>query len=268
MMKRIVPGLLIAGFWLLLLLKGPTQLFCFVVIVIVLLGVDEYVKMADPRPLPLAERWLINLVISLPVFGACFVPGPSILPVSLIASFSALTCYFLYRYKDIADCYNLFCRHVFGCMYLGILGAYVIFLRYLPEGGSWLIIASAITASSDTGAYFVGRAYGKRKLCPNISPNKTIEGAAGGIISGVLAALIFASLLLQDHNWIFLCLSATVLCVVGIAGDLTESIIKRGTGTKDSGKCLGGHGGILDRVDSLLFVCPVLYYLLIFPVVG
>jgi phosphatidate cytidylyltransferase len=110
----------------------------------------------------------------------------------------------------------------------------------------------------------VGRTWGRRKLCPDISPNKTLEGAAGGVIAGTLGGLLFSLLLLPSVNVVFIIVAAVILTVTGIIGDLTESIVKRGTGTKDSGKCLGGHGGILDRVDSLLFVGPLFYYLLVF----
>lgn len=266
-MKRIVPGLLIAGFWLLLLLKGSIQLFCIIVLLVVLVASDEYVKMADGREKTLLERLLLSVLLAIPVFVICLSPELSTLPFGILCSFAGLTCYFLYQYKNIEDSYSLYCRLVFGSLYIGLLGAHLILLRFLPEGGSWLIIASAITASSDSGAYFVGRAIGKRKLCPNISPNKTVEGAVGGVFFGLLASVVFGLLLLPEINWFFLIGATVILTIVGIVGDLTESIIKRGTGTKDSGNCLAGHGGILDRVDSLLFVCPVLYYFLVFPVV-
>ncbi len=266
-MKRIVPGLLIAGFWLLLLLLGSIQLFCFIIVLIVLMATNEYVKMADPRNISLSERWMINIILALPVVVTCLSPNSRTLLPAILTSFLALTCYFLYRYKNIVDSYSLFCRLVFGVIYIGVLGAHLVLLRFIPDGGSWLIIASAITACSDTGAYFVGREIGKRKLCPNISPNKTVEGAVGGVLSGLLGAVIFAVLLLPKFDWFFLIVSAVFLGMVGIIGDLTESIIKRGTATKDSGSCLAGHGGILDRVDSLLFVCPILYYLLVFLVI-
>lgn len=266
-MKRIVPGLLIAGFWLLLLLIGSIQLFCFIIVLIVLMAANEYVKMADARNMTLPERWLLNVMLAAPVVVTCLSPETSALLFAILGSFLALTCYFLYRYKNIVDSYNLFCRLVFGELYVGVLGAHLVLLRFVPEGGSWLVIASAITACSDSGAYFIGRAIGKRKLCPNISPNKTVEGAVGGVLSGLLGAVLFAVLLLPTFNWFFLIGAAVFLAIVGIVGDLTESIIKRGTATKDSGSCLAGHGGILDRVDSLLFVCPVLYYLLVFPVI-
>lgn len=265
-MERIVPGLLIAGFWLLLLLIGSTQLFCFIIVPIVLLAANEYLKMADARSVTLPERWLLNVILAAPAAFACLSPNTTTLVLAILGSFFALTCYFLYQYKNIIDSYDLFCRLVFGLFYIGVLGAHLVLLRFLPEGGSWLIIASAITACSDSGAYFVGRGIGSMKLCPNISPNKTVEGAVGGVLCGLLGAVFFALLLLPGFNWFFLIGAAVLLGIVGIAGDLTESIIKRGTATKDSGSCLAGHGGILDRVDSLLFVCPVLYNLLVFPV--
>jgi phosphatidate cytidylyltransferase len=265
-MERIVPGILIAGFWLLLLLKGSIELYCFIIVLIVLVAANEYVKMADVRTMSPIERWLLNIILSTPVIATSISPSISVLLLSILAAFLGLTCYLLYRYKDIIDGYNLFCRLVFGEVYVGVLGAHLVLLRFLPDGASWLIIASAITACSDSGAYFIGKAIGKRKLCPNISPNKTVEGAVGGIFFGLLGAVIFALLLLPVINWLFLIGAAIILAAAGIAGDLTESIIKRGTATKDSGHCLAGHGGVLDRVDSLLFVCPILYYLLVFPV--
>jgi phosphatidate cytidylyltransferase len=265
-MKRVVPGVLIAVFWFLLLLEGSARLFCVVAVVIVLVAADEYLKMADVRRLSFFERLILSISLAAPVAFTCIYPQLAVLPPALLFSFLTLTCYFLYRYRNIPDSYALFCRLVFGLLYIGFLGAHLVLLRFIPDGGSWLIIGTAITACSDTGAYFVGRSIGKNKLCPNISPNKTIEGAIGGIVAGVMAAAGFALILHPPFTWTFLLIAAVFLSLVGIIGDLTESIIKRGTGTKDSGTLLAGHGGILDRADSLLFVGPVLYYLLLLPV--
>ncbi len=263
MKNRVVPGLLIAGLWLLLLAKGSTALFCLIVALIVLGAADEYLQMVDGGKSLLLDRCILNICLATPVLVTCLVPDIRHLPLALLLSYFTLVCYFLYRYKDREDSYDFFCRLAFGVFYIGLLGAHLVLLRFLPEGSSWLIIGTAITAGSDSGAYFVGKAIGQTKLCPNISPNKTVAGAVGGVFSGLAAAVGFAVLLLPVVNWLFLLSAAVVLSLVGIAGDLTESIIKRGTGIKDSGRCLAGHGGILDRVDSLLFVGPVLYYLLI-----
>lgn len=262
-MKRIVPGLFIAGFWLLLLLKGSVLLFGIVVVVVVLVGCDEYVRMVSGGEQKTTERLFLNFTLAIPVVGVCIFPQISALPLFTILSFFILTGYFFTKYKFFEDSYLRFCRLVFGLIYVGLLGSHLVLIRYLPEGGAWLVVVSAITACSDSGAYFVGRAIGKHRLCPSISPNKTIEGALGGVVAALIGAVFFASVLLPVVNWPFLFFSTILLSGVGIAGDLTESIVKRGTGTKDSGKCLAGHGGVLDRVDSLLFAAPVLYYLIV-----
>jgi len=262
-MKRIVPGLFIAGFWLLLLLKGSVLLFSIVVVVVVLVGCDEYVRMASGEEQKTSERLFLSFTLAIPVAGVCIFPQITVLPLFTILSFFILTGYFFTKYSFFEDNYLRFCRLVFGLIYVGLLGSHLVLLRYLPDGGAWLVVVSAITACSDSGAYFVGRAIGKHKLCPSISPNKTIEGALGGVVAALLGVVLFASVLLPVVNWPFLLFSTILLSGVGIAGDLTESIVKRGTGTKDSGKCLAGHGGVLDRVDSLLFAAPVLYYLIV-----
>jgi phosphatidate cytidylyltransferase len=267
-MKRIVPGLLIAGLWLLLLLIGSAPMFSYIIIIIVLIGADEYIRMAFTTIPSALDRCVLNGIVALPAAVTCVKPLPSVLLPALIVSFALTVAYFLYRYRTLDDCYSLMARIVMGVFYIGVLGAHVILLRALPDGASWVLIATAITASSDSGAYFAGKNFGKKKLCPNISPNKTIEGAVGGIVCALIAAVTFALVLLPSFNIFSLVAVTAILTVIGIAGDLTESIIKRGTDTKDSGRCLAGHGGILDRVDSLLFVAPVLYYFLIFSVLS
>jgi phosphatidate cytidylyltransferase len=264
MKKRVVPGFIIAGLWLLLLVKGSPLLFCFIAVLIVVLAADEYLRMVDSRNIHFLERWLLDSCLAAPVAITCLYPGPETLTPAVLISFLVAICYFFFRYKDIEDRFNYFCRLNLGIFYIGFLAAHLVLLRFLPEGSAWLIVGTAITAGSDTGAYFVGKTFGSRKLCPNISPNKTIEGAVGGVLAGLAAGVVFAFLFLASINWLFVVASSVLLSLVGIVGDLTESIIKRGTGTKDSGNCLAGHGGILDRVDSLLFVGPVLYYLLVF----
>ena len=152
---------------------------------------------------------------------------------------------------------------ILGVLYVVFLGGHLVAVRTgfnQPLSADLLSFFFLVLMGSDTGAYYVGRALGKHKLAPTISPGKTWEGVAGGIA----ASLILAT---TAHYWFFpelplkLALPlAAVMTVLGILGDLTESALKRGAGTKDAAKLLPGHGGILDRLDSLLFNAPLIYY--------
>ena len=127
-----------------------------------------------------------------------------------------------------------------------------------PYGSRWLMLALAIVWAADTGAYFVGRKFGKRKLSPRISPNKTVEGMVGGAVAGMVVAVAAAPLAgatLQQLPAVAL----VAACTVGfsVVGDLFESLLKRHVGAKDSGDLIPGHGGVLDRIDSVLAALPV-----------
>ena len=115
---------------------------------------------------------------------------------------------------------------------------------------------------NDTGAYLVGSRWGKRRLAPSISPKKSVEGSIGGHLLVLLSAVILRLLLFPELSWLRILLIATVVAVFGTIGDLFESSLKRQAGVKDSGKLIPGHGGILDRIDSLLLAVPAVYLLL------
>lgn len=146
-----------------------------------------------------------------------------------------------------------------GVFWVGLAIAHAIMLRELPHGGGVLASVLVGTFAADTGAYFGGRAMGRRKLAPSISPNKTVEGLAFGVFSGVLAVWIAG----WYQDWMAgtdaLILGAAV-AVVAPLGDLFESFIKRDVGTKDTGTLFGAHGGALDRLDAVLFTLIVGYY--------
>ncbi len=152
---------------------------------------------------------------------------------------------------------------ILGVMYIVLLGGHLVAVRVgfnQTLAAHLLSFFFLVIMGSDTGAYFTGRSFGRRKLAPKISPGKTWEGAAGG----VLASLLMATL---AHFWFFTELPlklalplAAVMNALGVIGDLTESALKRGAGAKDTAQILPGHGGLLDRLDSLLFNAPVLYY--------
>jgi phosphatidate cytidylyltransferase len=169
---------------------------------------------------------------------------------------------------------------VLGVLYVVLLGGFLVAVRtgfpevFAPEEAYWvperfidktlsthlLAFFLLVLMGSDTGAYYAGRAFGRRKLAPKISPGKTWEGAAGGMLASLLAAAV-------AHFWFFPELAlgaalplAAVMNVLGVVGDLSESALKRGANAKDAAQILPGHGGFLDRLDSLLFNAPLLYY--------
>jgi phosphatidate cytidylyltransferase len=148
----------------------------------------------------------------------------------------------------------------FGVVYLGVLPVSLALLhRDAAHGSVWVCAAIAVTFANDTGAYFAGRAFGRHKLYPAISPAKTVEGALGGLAGGV-GILLLGHATLTPTLTIADCLAIGIpAAVLGPMGDLVESLLKRAAGVKDSGRLLPGHGGMLDRVDALLFVAAWAY---------
>jgi phosphatidate cytidylyltransferase len=152
---------------------------------------------------------------------------------------------------------------ILGVVYVVLLGGHLVALRVGFQqqlAGHLLSFFFLVLMGADTGAYYTGRAIGTHKLAPTISPGKTWEGVAGGLVAGLALAAV-------AHFWFFRELPlkwtlplATVMVALGILGDLTESALKRSAGAKDAAKILPGHGGVLDRLDSLLFNAPLIYY--------
>ncbi|WP_163536827.1 phosphatidate cytidylyltransferase [Gracilibacillus sp. YIM 98692] len=150
---------------------------------------------------------------------------------------------------------------ILSSIYVGLGFYYLIETRFVENGLVYTFYAILVILSTDTGAYFFGRAIGKKKLWPKISPNKTIEGAVGGILTACVVTLIFQHFFpFHDSLWLLLMVTMTASLFAQI-GDLVESAIKRHYEVKDSGNVLPGHGGILDRFDSWLFVFPLLHFI-------
>jgi phosphatidate cytidylyltransferase len=161
---------------------------------------------------------------------------------------------------------------VFGVIYVAFLASHIVLLRELPLligvpyalGSSFVFLAFVVTWSSDTGAYFIGTLFGRHALLPRVSQRKTREGAVGGVVFAVLGALVakatFAKYLATGEAVLLGVLGS----LIGLAGDLVESMMKRDVDIKDASGTIPGHGGVLDRFDSLLFTAPFIYYILKF----
>lgn len=152
---------------------------------------------------------------------------------------------------------------VVAILYIGGLLSYGLQLRGLEQGFFWLLLGLLVTFASDTGAYFVGRALGRHKMAPRLSPGKTWEGALGGLVAASAASVLLVWLLRLGPTPLVAAGLGLALSFAAQLGDLGESFMKRAAGAKEAGGLIPGHGGVLDRLDSLLFVFPVLYYAVI-----
>jgi phosphatidate cytidylyltransferase len=149
---------------------------------------------------------------------------------------------------------------VAAVLYLGGLASHFVLVRELPDGRDWLLVVLFTVWTTDTGAYFVGRAIGKHRMAPAVSPGKTWEGTVGGQIAGLAAVAVLDAVLDLPLGLADVVALGVLLPAVGQIGDLAESWLKRRLGIKDSGFLIPGHGGLADRLDSLLFAAPALYY--------
>ncbi len=153
-----------------------------------------------------------------------------------------------------------------GVTYVGFLGSHLVPLRDLDDDGDWVLLAVFSTFAADTAAYFVGRTIGRTRITPAISPGKTLEGTIGGLVVGFAAVFVLNWITGLDADREDLIPLALLLPFVAFIGDLAESLIKRGAGVKDTSELIPGHGGFLDRLDSILFTTPLVYYFVIWAI--
>lgn len=248
----LVPALIYGGQPAVWVIAGLAMLIC----------VDEYCRMAFPGDLGPSRIWLGLGCLSM--FGSAATLGSTALvPVGLVVLLATMIYSTLRPGPELAGAADRLGRTLVGLAWVGGLFCFFPLIRAQADGLAWIFVALAIPWLGDTGGYFAGRAFGRRKLYPRISPKKTWEGFVGGIILaplGVLAVRWVALPTLPPGHAVALGAGLGALAVVG---DLAESMMKRAFDVKDSGRIMPGHGGLLDRVDSVLFVAPSLYLYLI-----
>ena len=241
------------------LFLGPPWLAVALVAVAVLLGMWEFMGLMTARglvPEPITGALALAAVFTQVAYGW---PAFSLWPLVALLAVAAL----LWQKGEFGERVSASAGTLLGAVYLGGLGGAMAGLALLPPvtAGPWrVVMLLAIMMVADSSAYFAGRALGRHKMAPAISPGKTWEGAAAGLLGGVLGALGVRALGLPALPPLDTALLGAVVAALGAAGDLAESLLKRWAGVKDSGHLFPGHGGMLDRLDSLLFGAPVLYY--------
>lgn len=265
MKQRIITGVIAGAVFLGLLLLNNPIYFELLVAVLVIIAMQEMFKMAKLHLLSFEGilSTLAALSLALPF-------GQSWLGINIDRGFGLFTLFLFIMLTGMVLSKGSYSFEDVGFPFLSAFYVGIGFQNLLSAknaGIAIVFLALFIVWSTDIGAYFIGKNFGKNKLLPAVSPNKTIEGSLGGILCAVLVALIMYFLYnkeLPDLGYLKLILFTIIFSIVGQIGDLVESSIKRHFGVKDSGKLLPGHGGILDRFDSLIFVFPIMHILGLF----
>jgi phosphatidate cytidylyltransferase len=243
-----------------LIVIGPPTLLYLLVLLVTFFGLREYYTLVFPHS-KRVERFVgtgLGLILPIIIFFG------NTTDFSFFFVLFLLSIFFMSTSKNppsiIADLGIM----LFGIFYIGFLLSYVCLVRNMTDGRLWVLFLFTTVWAGDISALFSGFFFGRHKLYPKISPNKTYEGLAGAIIGSVIIALTYAMLFIPDLKKGVSILLGIGLGVLGQFGDFTESMLKRSAQVKDSGALIPGHGGMLDRLDSLLFSAPFLYYFLLY----
>jgi phosphatidate cytidylyltransferase len=290
MLKRIATAVVLIPIVLLLVLRAPVPVLAVVAAAVALITVQEFLKLTESygvQPLRLPTYIFVGLLFVL--LGASAIgetPQVSGLKFVLGLGFSCAIAPFLFltismRRAQMSSAYPAAAASVFAFAYIALPMAMLVQIRQQVAGAFWLLYLLLIVWAGDVFAYFVGRSLGRALMAPRISPKKTWEGAAASLAASLLVTSLLFSHSLQISSFLLrvglierrdgmfglekpemwpIILLTVVLNVVAQLGDLVESLIKRGAGVKDSGTILPGHGGMLDRIDALLFAAPVLWF--------
>jgi len=245
---------------------GGSLLFTLLIIVISWIALWEYFRIVASPNDGNAYRIIppVAYITGVFILWAAYKQSPETI-VAIIA-FNLILCASVgvFCFEKDSNTPAIITRQVLGSVYIPLFLAYLILLRNVSLGSSWIFFLLAVIFAGDTGAYYVGSYFGRHKLCPAVSPKKTVEGALGGLAANLLIGALFKNYLMPNQSWWIVSLLFITMGVAGQVGDLFESQFKRVGGIKDSGTLLPGHGGILDRIDALLFAAPVVYYFELF----
>ena len=275
-MTRVVSGAVLIAIAVGVVWFAPDALFLIVAEILLILAFIEYARLAAACDLaiPAAPAGVATVAASVSVIpylpgqpvtfnSGCPCPSAGIpyVDVVLLAAFVSLSALILLSWRGGHDALGRAAAALFPMLYLGFPIGALMTIRAI-HGPAVLFLLMLTVMVSDTAQYYSGRAFGNRLLAPAISPKKTVEGAIGGFVFGALTLAIAGAWWLPVLHVAFRALLGVALVALGIAGDLFESMLKRSAGVKDSSTIIPGHGGVLDRIDALLFAAPVYYIVL------
>jgi len=254
--KRVITAFVVIPFLIGIIYFAPSWVFTFLILFAALVGLNEFYAMMSPKA---AQKIVFfNYLLTAVLF--CSLLGRGLFYIATFPFFVIFPLAFsIFSYSKghpkMGDIGQIIMGPFYICLPLVFL---VLIAQRLPQGQMWVFFILAVTFAGETGSFYVGRLLGRHKLT-QISPGKTWEGTLGGLIANAVSAGIFAWLFFPSLSVISIMVLGLAIGISGQVGDLAESMLKRMSNIKDSGKILPGHGGILDRIDGLLFAVPVLY---------
>jgi phosphatidate cytidylyltransferase len=263
-LKRWLTGIIAIPCLAILLGPAPRCLFYLVLLMATFAGIREFYGITAPD-LPRSARWssyFLSLLLFIVIYAQQILLEPVII---LLFTFIPMSLYVFLRPSPGPERTGDIGKAVLGPIYVGLpLSMLLHTARYYPRGNIWIAFLLVVIFAGDTGAFYFGRLMGRHKLHEAVSPGKTWEGAIGGVLTGSLTGLLFMNAMALHPLTSGIAMLASALSIAGQIGDLAESLLKRNHGMKDSGQILPGHGGVLDRIDGLLFAIPVFYAFLWF----
>ncbi len=260
--KRWITALIAGPLVILLVIFGSSRLFSAFMALLIVLAAVEYSRMCFG--VKARSECGEGIVLSLLIAAAAASEPGRYLPAAIAGAFILAIIFFLLRHRRNVMDISPLGKAVLGFIGLPLLIAHLLMIRNLQAGVIWIFFLFFVGVAGDVAAFYAGRMLGKRKLMPAVSPGKTREGAAGSILGSLIIGLIYKTVLMPDLPFGHAVALSLFINILGQLGDLSESMIKRSSGAKDSGAFFPGHGGVLDRLDVFLFSAPLVYYYRIF----
>ena len=260
-LKRWITSLVAIPLLVLIISIGGTFWLAVVINIICIMALWEYffiVLNKDRKITAISFQVLAFFTGSAVLWAAYFHSFNMVLDI-IVLNVVISTLISLPKFKSDSSVWEIVFKQVVGIIYIPLFLSYIVLIRNGDNGVLWIFLLLSVVFMGDTGAYYSGSYFGKHKLCPAISPNKTVEGALGGLAATLGSGALIKTFFLPLLPWGLSVLFFISIGLAGQVGDLFESQIKRVAHIKDSGAILPGHGGILDRIDAVLFAAPVAY---------
>lgn len=257
-MKRWLTGVVAVPILFGIIAFGGEIIFSILIILASMMGMQEYNRISFGQGFLLEKTE--TLIIALFILLTAFFGNLPLLLTGLTFSVMAVLIMNLLRVRKTGPDMTCAARVILGILYIPLLMAHFILIRNTASGVLWVFFILVLAFSGDIAAFYIGRRFGKRKLLPEVSPGKTVEGTMGLVGGSIAGCILFRFFFFPEMPVVHAVLLGLVGSIAGQLGDLCESALKREGGVKDSGTLLPGHGGILDRLDCLMFITPFVYH--------